>query len=96
MLRRVETADEIRAAIAANVAMGARFTKVDVEPEPGDAVALSPELLAQLAAEAARAGAPAIAHVGGNADTAQALAAGIRIFAHSVNTEPIDDALIEA
>lgn len=95
MLHRVHTGDEIRAAIAQNVAMGARFTKVDVEPEPGDAQALSPALLALLAREAEAAGAPAIAHVGGNADTRQALAAGIRTFAHSINTEPIDADVLE-
>ena len=96
MLHRVETEADIRAAIQENVALGARYTKVDVEPAPGDAAALSPELLAFLAEEAARAGAPAIAHVGGNADTAQALAAGIRIFAHGINTEPISDAVLTA
>lgn len=94
MLHRVETEADIRAAIAHNVSRGARFTKVDVEAAPGDARALSPALLAFLVAEAERQGAPALAHVGGNADTEQALDAGVRFFAHSVNTEPLSAAVL--
>ncbi|MFT4979149.1 MAG: imidazolonepropionase-like amidohydrolase [Myxococcota bacterium] len=96
MVHVVRSARNVRSAIRRNIKLGARFTKLDVEPAPGDARGMPAELLALIASEAEAAGAPAIAHVGGASDTALALEAGVRIFAHSANTEALPDALIAA
>ena len=94
MTRVVRSERTVRAAVRRNARLGARFTKIDVEPEPGKARGMPADLIAAIVQEADAAGAPVIAHVGGEADTALALRAGVRRFAHGVNIGRLSDGFI--
>jgi imidazolonepropionase-like amidohydrolase len=95
----VTTADEARAAVREQAALGVDIIKVWVDDRLGKYPKLSPELYGAAIDEAHKAGLRAIAHEYYLADAKELLRRGIDAFAHGVRDLDVDDefvALIKA
>ena len=86
----------VRAAVRAQKALGADAVKVWYLQRPAAEQARARELLLAAGDEARRVGLPLIVHATQLPAAMDALAAGARVLVHSVETDPVDDAFIEA
>jgi imidazolonepropionase-like amidohydrolase len=91
----VTTADEARAAVREQAALGVDIIKVWVDDRLGKYPKLAPEIYGAAIDEAHKAGLRAIAHEYYLADAKELLRRGIDAFAHGVRDLDVDDEFIE-
>jgi imidazolonepropionase-like amidohydrolase len=92
--REVRSAEDAAVAVGEQLAAGAGWVKVAINPDAGPV--LTPPVLAALVDAAHAAGVEVIAHAQGAGTVRSALTAGVDLLAHTPWTEPLDPGLLRS